>query len=299
MRAKLKQPMRDRESMTTTQMPETRDHARNVAELETTCRRIREHIVRMTHAAQSGHPGGSLSAVEILTALYFGGVMRHDPNDPDWPDRDRFVLSKGHATPVIYAALAEAGYYSPDLIPSFRALGSELQGHVVRGRPPGVEMSGGALGMGLSFSVGLALGQRLDGRDSRTWCLVGDGELNEGQNWEAIMSAAHFELDHITAIVDRNHFQNDGAGAEIMCIEPVADKWAAFGWDVHHVDGHDVGAVVEALCAAREATGAPQVVIAETVKGHGVSYMAENPGGWHGKGPTDAQLAQALEEIWA
>ena len=272
---------------------------RSVAELETICRRIREHIVRMTHAAQSGHPGGSLSAVEILAALYFGGVMRHDPSDPDWEDRDRFVLSKGHATPVIYAALAEAGYFSPELIPSFRSLGSELQGHVVRGRPPGVEMSGGALGMGLSFSVGLALGQRLDGRDARIWCLLGDGELNEGQNWEAIMSAAHFGLDRITAIVDRNHFQNDGAGAEIMQIDPVAEKWAAFGWGVHEVDGHDVAAVVEALCAAGEVRGAPQVVIAETVKGKGVSFMAANPAGWHGKGPSDEQLAQALEEIWA
>lgn len=279
--------------MTTEQLPRTAD----TAELETVARRIREQIVRMTHAAQSGHPGGSLSAVEILTALYFGGVMRHDPADPDWPERDRFVLSKGHATPVVYAALAEAGYFSADLIPGFRSLGSELQGHVVRGRPPGVEMSGGALGMGLSFSVGLALGHRLDGRAARVWCLLGDGELNEGQNWEAAMSAAHFGLDNVTAIVDRNHFQNDGPGDEIMRIEPLADKWAAFGWGVHEVDGHDVGAVAQALCAARETRGAPQVVIAETVKGKGVSFMAENPAGWHGKGPSDAQLAQALEEI--
>lgn len=281
--------------MSTTQNPQARD----ASELETICRRIREQIVRMTHAAQSGHPGGSLSAVEILAALYFGGVMRHDPSDPGWAERDRFVLSKGHATPVIYAALAEAGYFSCDLIPGFRSLGSELQGHVVRGRPPGVEMSGGALGMGLSFSVGLALGQRLDGRESRIWCLLGDGELNEGQNWEAAMSAAHFGLDRITAIVDRNHFQNDGAGDEIMRLAPVADKWSAFGWGVRQVDGHDVLAVRDALCAAGEAGGAPQVVIAETIKGQGVSFMAENPAGWHGKGPNDAQLAQALEEIWA
>lgn len=281
--------------MTSEQVPAAQE--RDIGELEAIARRIREQIVRMTHAAQSGHPGGSLSAVEILTALYFGGVMRHDPADPNWPERDRFVLSKGHATPVIYAALAEAGYFSAELIPGFRSLGSELQGHVVRGRPPGVEMSGGALGMGLSFSVGLALGHRLDGRDARIWCLLGDGELNEGQNWEAAMSAAHFGLDKITAIVDRNHFQNDGAGDEIMRIEPLAEKWAAFGWGVHEIDGHDVGAVAQALCAAREARGAPQVVIAETVKGKGVSFMAENPAGWHGKGPSDAQLAQALEEI--
>lgn len=280
--------------MTTKQIAPAPD--RDIAELETIARRLREHIVRMTHAAQSGHPGGSLSAVEILTALYFGGVMRHDPTDPDWPERDRFVLSKGHATPVIYAALAEAGYFSPDSLSGFRSLGSDLQGHVVRGRPPGVEMSGGALGMGLSFSVGLALGHRLDGRAAHTWCLLGDGELNEGQNWEAAMSAAHFALDNLTAIVDRNHFQNDGPGAEIMRIEPLDDKWSAFGWGVHNVDGHDVGAVVKALCAARAASG-PQVVIAETVKGKGVSFMAENPAGWHGKGPSDEQLAQALAEI--
>ena len=278
--------------MTTEQLPRTAD----ADELEAVARRIREHIVRMTHAAQSGHPGGSLSAVEILTALYFGGVMVHDPANPDWPERDRFVLSKGHATPVIYAALAEAGYFNADLLPTFRSLDSELQGHVVRGRPPGVEMSGGALGMGLSFSVGLALGHRLDGRASHTWCLLGDGELNEGQNWEAAMSAAHFALDNITAIVDRNHFQNDGAGAEIMRIEPLVDKWTAFGWGTSEVDGHNAGEVAQALCAARAAPG-PQVVIAETVKGKGVSFMAENPAGWHGKGPSDDQLAQALAEI--
>ena len=280
------------DAMTTEHLPRTAD----ADELEAVARRIREHIVRMTHAAQSGHPGGSLSAVEILTALYFGGVMVHDPANPDWPERDRFVLSKGHATPVIYAALAEAGYFNADLLPTFRSLDSELQGHVVRGRPPGVEMSGGALGMGLSFSVGLALGHRLDGRASHTWCLLGDGELNEGQNWEAAMSAAHFALDNITAIVDRNHFQNDGAGAEIMRIEPLVDKWTAFGWGTSEVDGHDAGAVAQALCAARAAPG-PQVVIAETVKGKGVSFMAENPAGWHGKGPSDDQLAQALAEI--
>ena len=267
------------------------------ADLAAVCRRIRRHIVEMTHAAQSGHPGGSLSAVEILAALYFGGVMRHDPADPDWPDRDRFVLSKGHATPVLYAALAEAGYFSRELLPGFRSLGSPLQGHVIRGKPAGVEMSGGALGMGLSFCIGAALGHRLDGRDAQLFCLLGDGELNEGQNWEAAMAAAHFGLDSITAIIDRNHFQNDGPGDEIMRIDPVAGKWAAFGWNVREVDGHDAGAIRGALAEARAATGAPQAVICETVKGKGVSFMAENPAAWHGKGPSDEQLAQALAEI--
>ena len=184
--------------------------------LQETARRIRRHIVEMTHAAQSGHPGGSLSAVEILTALYFGGMLRHDPARPDWPERDRFVLSKGHATPVLYATLAEAGYFDTALLPSFRRLDSQLQGHVVRGRPAGVEMSGGALGMGLSFCLGQALAARIDGAPWRCYCLLGDGELNEGQNWEAAMAAAHFELDGVTAVVDRNRFQNDGPEAEIM-----------------------------------------------------------------------------------
>ena len=264
------------------------------------CKRIRRHIVEMTHAAQSGHPGGSLSSTEIFAALYFGGVARHDPANPQWDRRDRVILSKGHATPVVYATLAEAGYFSADLIPSFRSLGAELQGHVVRNKPPGVEMSGGALGMGLSFAVGIALGHGLDGLaddEGQIFVVVGDGELNEGQNWEAIMSASHFGLHRITAILDRNHFQNDGPGDEIMRIDPVGDKWAAFGWGVQHVDGHDVCAVRDALIEARGRHDAPQVVICETVKGRGVSFMAENPAGWHGKGPSDEQLAQALEEI--
>ncbi len=261
-------------------------------------RRIRRHILEMTHAAQSGHPGGSLSSVEILTALYFGGVLRHDPARPDDPDRDRFLMSKGHATPVLYATLAEAGYFDTSLLPTFRRLGSQLQGHVVRGKPVGVEMSGGALGMGLSFANGLALAHRLDGRDARTYCLLGDGELNEGQNWEAAMSAAHFGFDSITAIVDRNGYQNDDIpGDEVMSLNPLPEKWRSFGWHVSEVaDGHDVDAVVAALEAAKQVRGQPQAVIAYTQKGKGVSFM-EGSGGWHGKAPNDEQLAQALEEI--
>ena len=274
----------------------------DTAALLEVCKRIRRHIVEMTHAAQSGHPGGSLSATEIFAALYFGGVARHDPSNPQWERRDRVILSKGHATPVVYATLAEAGYFGTELIPSFRSLGAELQGHVVRNKPSGVEMSGGALGMGLSFAVGVALGHDLNGLpedEGQIFVVVGDGELNEGQNWEAIMSASHFGLHRITAVVDRNHFQNDGPGDEIMRIDPVGGKWAAFGWGVQQVDGHDVEAVRDALLAARARTDAPQVVICETVKGRGVSFMAQNPAGWHGKGPSDEQLAQALEEIEA
>ncbi|HJN91157.1 MAG TPA: transketolase [Dehalococcoidia bacterium] len=261
-------------------------------------KQVRRHIVEMTHAAQSGHPGGSLSSVEILTALYFGGILRHDPQRPEWPDRDRFVLSKGHATPVIYGVLAEAGYIAAAELSTFRQLDSKLQGHVIRGKPPGVEMSGGALGLGLSFANGLALAHRLDARDSRTYCLLGDGELNEGQNWEAAMSAAHFGFDSITAIVDRNGYQNDDIpGDEVMNLNPLTDKWRAFGWHVIEVaDGHDAQAMVGAYEAARAVSGQPQVIIAQTQKGKGVSFM-EGSGGWHGTAPNDEQLAQALKEI--
>ena len=267
-------------------------------QLQAISRRLRRRTVQMTHDAQSGHPGGSLSAVEICTALYFGGILRYDPARPDWPERDRFILSKGHATPVLYATLAEAGFIDPATLTTFRRLDSDLQGHVVRGRPPGVEMSGGALGMGLSYSLGLALAARLDGAAWRVYCLLGDGELNEGQNWEAAMAAAHFELDGVTAVVDRNRFQNDGPVAEIMRMDPLGDKWRAFGWHVIEIaDGHDVQQLIDALEAARDVRGAPQVIIAPTQKGKGVSFMEENPSGWHGKGPSDEQLARALADL--
>ncbi len=282
----------------TTRTPATR--TASPAERDAVARRIRRHIVQMTHDAQSGHPGGSLSAVEIVTALYFGGVLHYDPAQPDWPQRDRFIMSKGHATPVVYAVLAEAGYFSTDVLSSFRRLGGMLQGHVVRGKPPGVEMSGGALGLGLSYSNGLALAARLDDASWRIYCLLGDGELNEGQNWEAAMAAAHFGFDHITAVVDRNGFQNDGRGDDIMRLGDLAAKWRAFGWHVIEIDdGHDVDQLIAAFAEAREVTGKPQVIIAPTTKGKGVSFMEANPAAWHGKGPSDEQLAQALEEIGA
>lgn len=269
-------------------------------DLQTLTKRIRRHIVQMTAAAGSGHPGGSLSAVEILTALYFGGVLRYNPALPDWPERDCLVMSKGHATPLLYAVLAEAGYFSPDLLPTFRKLDSLLQGHTVRGRPPGVEMSGGALGLGLSFCNGLAIAARLDVRDQRFYCLLGDGELNEGQVWEAAMAAAHFNLDRITAIVDRNRFQNDGLGDEIMRLGDLPGKWRAFGWQVIEVaDGHDLGQLLPAFAEAKRVSGRPQVIIAQTVKGKGVSFMEANPAAWHGKGLNPQELTQALAEIGA
>lgn len=287
--------------------------------LEAIARRVRQHIVRMTAAAGSGHPGGSLSATDILVALYFH-VLRHDPEHPQWPERDRFVLSKGHATPAYYAVLAEAGYFPVDELLTFRRLGSRLQGHTVMGVPPGVEMSAGSLGMGLSFSVGLALAARLDGRDYRVYCLLSDGDCNEGQTWEAAMSASHHRLDNLIAIVDYNRIQNDGFSdysrypgngqrertggwvgpdgytVNILSLEPLGEKWRAFGWEVMEADGHSFPSLIGALEAARGTRGRPAVVIAHTVKGKGVSFMENNPA-FHGKAPTPEQAEQALREL--
>ena len=274
----------------------------------------------MTFAAQSGHPGGSLSAVEILAALYLR-VMRHDPANPDWQDRDRFILSKAHATPVLYAFLAECGYLREEELLTFRRLNSHLQGHSKAGTVPGVEMSGGSLGQGLSYSIGQCLAGRLDARDYRVYCLLGDGELDEGQVWEAAMSAHHHKVANLTAIVDRNHIQNDGFGdyvravngdapvaggwvrqdgqtVNIMDLEPLADKWRAFGWQVQEVNGHDAPAIVEALERAKGILGGPSVIIAQTVKGKGVSFMENNPA-FHGKAPNTQEHERALAEIGA
>jgi transketolase len=267
-------------------------------QLTAAARRTRRNIIEMTHAAASGHPGGSLSAVEIVTALYLGGIMRHDPAAPDWPDRDRFILSKAHAVPVLYAMLAECGYLDAAELLTFRKINSRLQGHSKSGTVPGVEMSGGALGLGLSYSVGQALAGRLDGRPYRVYCLLGDGELDEGQVWEAAMSAAHYSLDNLTAIVDRNGVQNDGHVVNIMKQEPLDEKWKAFGWSVQVINGHDQAAVIAALETAKATRGCPSVIIALTVKGKGVSFM-EDTHVWHGKGPNADERERALAEIGA
>jgi transketolase len=293
----------------------------SIEEMREVARRVRRNILRMTHQVNSGHPGGSLSSVEILTALYFG-VMRHDPQNAAWPDRDRFVMSKGHATPVIYSTLAAAGYFREDDLMTFRRLGGKLQGHVVMNRPPGVEMSAGALGMGLSFSLGQALAGRLDGRDYHVYCLLSDGDSQEGQTWEAIMASAHHKAGNLTAIVDRNHIQNDGysdathypgnggqpAGASggwvledghttnIMQLDPLAAKYQAFGWRTYEIDGHDLGRLIEVLTEVKASKDQPTAVICETTKGKGVSFMENNPD-FHGKAPSDEQLAQGLKEL--
>ena len=248
----------------------------------------------MIYAGGSGHPGGSLSSVEILAALYLR-VMKHDPENAQWPDRDRFVLSKAHAVPVLYAYLAECKYFDESEINTFRQLNSRLQGHSKMGSVPGVEMSGGSLGQGLSFSIGHLLAARLDNRDYRVFCLMGDGEQDEGQVWEAAMSAAHYGLDHLTAIIDRNGVQNDGHVNDIMRQDPLPDKWAAFGWDVIEIDGHNQAAVIEALEKPND-TGKPRVIIAETVKGKGVSFM-QGTAAWHGRAPNKDERERALAEI--
>ncbi|WP_338824617.1 Apulose-4-phosphate transketolase subunit A [Moorella humiferrea] len=264
-------------------------------ELTATALRLRQHIIRMVGAAGSGHPGGSLSAVEIVTALYFK-VMRLDPSRPDWPERDRFVLSKGHAAPVLYAALAEKGFFPVDDLLTLRRLGSPLQGHPDRKALPGVEVSTGSLGHGLAVANGMALAGRLDGRDYRVYVLLGDGELQEGMVWEGAMAAAHYHLDNLTAIVDHNHLQIDGRVEDVMSPEPVADKFRAFGWETKTIDGHAFGQILDALAWAREVKGRPAVIIAETVKGKGVSFM-ENEAGWHGKAPGPEEVEKALAEL--
>ena len=265
-----------------------------LSDLRETARRLRRSIVTMIAKAGSGHPGGSLSAVEIVTLLYFR-VMRYRPHEPRWPDRDRFILSKAHACPVLYAALAEAGFFPQEELDTFRKIDSRLQGHA-HIKTPGVEMSGGSLGQGLSFGVGTALAARLDRRPTRTYVLMGDGECDEGQVWEAAMSAAHYKLDNLVAIVDRNGIQNDRWTWQVMDLEPLADKWRAFGWHTLEIDGHDLQQLHKAFQEAAQTKGKPTAIVAKTVKGKGVSFMENNPD-FHGKAPNAEQLAKALEEI--
>ena len=249
----------------------------------------------MLHEAASGHPGGSLSAVEIVTALYFGGVLRHDPENPEWPERDRFVLSKGHGVPVQYAALALAGYFPVDELSTLRKIDSRLQGHPVLGTAPGIEASTGSLGQGLSIGLGMALASRLDDRGYRVFVLLGDGECQEGQVWEAAMAAGHHRPDNLIAIVDYNKFQLDGALEDIIGLEPLAAKWESMGWQTREIDGHDMQQVLDALDWSMQA-GEPACIIAHTVKGKGVSFM-EGENAYHGVAPSDDELARALGEL--
>jgi transketolase len=266
-----------------------------LARLAKAARQIRVDIVTMIHAAKSGHPGGSLSATDLVAALYFH-KLRHRVEQPDWPDRDRFILSKGHVCPLLYAALAESKYFPREELLTLRKTGSRLQGHPHRLKTPGVEMTSGSLGQGLSISNGLALALRLDHSPARVYCLIGDGESQEGQIWEAAMSAAHYKLDNVCGLYDYNHLQIDGFVEDVMDVAPVADKWRAFGWHVIEVDGHDLAQIVEAYDQAEGIKGKPTLILAHTVKGKGVSFM-ENIASWHGTAPNDEQLKQALKEL--
>lgn len=264
-----------------------------IAELEEKARKLRVSIVRTLHRSQSGHTGGSLSAIDMVTALYFH-KMRHNPADPGWDGRDRFVLCKGHAAPALYVALAEAGYFPPEDLMMLRRLGSHLQGHPDSKSTPGVEVPTGSLGQGLSMAVGMALGLRLDGKDNRVYALMGDGELQEGQVWEAAMAGGHYKLDNLCAMVDANALQIDGEVAKVMNVAPIADKFRAFGWNALEIDGHDMAAIIDTLEMAEKVKGKPTVIVARTVKGKGVSFF-ENKASYHGVPPSDEELPRALE----
>ncbi|MEW6584017.1 MAG: transketolase [Nitrospirota bacterium] len=266
-----------------------------IDELREKARLLRIEILKMLTEAGSGHTGGSLSAADIVAALYFH-KMRHNPKDPGWRKRDRFILSKGHAAPVLYAALALSGYFEKSLLATLRKLGSPLQGHPCSKTLPGVEISTGSLGQGLSISNGIAAGLKLDGLDSRVYCLLGDGETQEGQVWEAAMTAAHYKLDNLCAIIDNNGLQIDGYCCDVMYIEPIVKKWEAFGWNVMDINGHDVEAIVQAFDRAETVKGKPTMIVARTVKGKGVSFF-EGKVQYHGLAPTQEELEKALKEL--
>ena len=267
----------------------------NVEELQAIARTTRRQIIEMLTAAKSGHPGGSLSAVEILVTLYFD-VLQHDPSNPKWEDRDRFILSKGHACPVLYSVMAQQGYTPVDELKNLRKLGSIYQGHPDVRYIPALEASTGSLGQGLSLGLGMALAAKLDGRPTRTYVVFGDGEIQEGQVWEAAMFGSFHKVDNIVCIVDYNHIQLDGFTKDILDLEPLTDKWKAFGWHVIDVDGHDIAALQAAFKEASETKGKPTCLIAHTVKGKGVSFMENNPK-YHGVAPSEKEMELALQEI--
>ncbi len=277
-------------------LPDNNKHSDQlVKKLNSIALEIRRNTLIMTTKAGSGHPGGSLSAADIITALYFH-QMQYNPENPKWEDRDRFVLSKGHACPALYAALAKAGFFSEENLWTLRKMGSILDGHPDMTKTPGVDASTGNLGIGLSFGIGMALAGKLDSKSYRVYVLLGDGELDEGQVWEAAMAASHYKIDNLTAIVDHNGMQLDGFTKEIMSLEPLSEKWSAFGWRVLEIDGHNMRQILDALDEAERVKSKPPVIIAHTVKGRGVSFM-ENQVYYHGKTLTEESLQRALAEL--
>ena len=267
----------------------------DIKSLEERAKVIRRHVVRMLAKAGSGHPGSSLSTVDLLVALFYS-KLRHNPQQPAWPDRDRFVLSKGHGCPALYAVLAENGYFGIDKLDTLRQFGSILQGHPCMKTTPGIEISGGSLGQGLSVGLGIALAGKLDKKDYRTYVMLGDGELAEGQVWEAAMAASHYKADNLCAIIDHNGLQIDGFIHEIMSSHPIPDKWRGFGWHVIEINGHDCKAILSAYDEAEKIKGKPTVIVAKTIKGKGVSFM-ENQVDWHGKVPSKEEAERALAEL--
>ena len=267
----------------------------NYAELAEKARRIRINALKAIHAAKSGHPGGSLSSADILATLYFG-ELNIDPKNPKMADRDKFVLSKGHAVPALYAALGERGFYEVNEMMTLRQVDSKFQGHPNMSKVPGIEMSTGSLGQGFSAAVGMAIAGKIDKNPGRVYALTGDGELQEGIVWEAAMPAAHRKLDNLVAIVDLNGLQIDGKVSEVKCVCPVDEKFRSFGWNVINVDGHNFEELTTAFDEAKKCGGVPTAIIAHTHKGKGVSFMEDNAG-WHGKAPSDEELTAAIEEL--
>ena len=272
---------------------------RSLEELREISLKLSRQIIEITTRAGSGHPSSSLSAIDILTVLYFGGVMRYDPDDPGWPDRDRFILSKGHAAPGLYVILAEAGFFDPSLLNTLREIGSPLEGHPNMRVLDGVEASTGSLGQGLSIGVGHALAARLNRRDCRVYVMIGDGEADQGQIWEASMAAAKYKSSNLTAILDYNKYQQTGPVDEVMpALKPIAEKWRAFGWHVREIDGHNVSEILEALDEVRQVKDRPQMIIASTLKGKGLSpFEADDVNRKHGEPLTEEEKQIALAEI--
>jgi transketolase len=270
---------------------------RSLAELKEIAKRVRRDIITSTTTAGSGHPTSSLSGVEVAVALYFGGVLRYDPKHPHWPQRDRFILSKGHAAPLLYAVLAEAGYFPTDLLATLRKLDSPLEGHPNMRRLPGVEASTGSLGQGLSIGIGHALAVRLDKYDARVYVMLGDGELDQGQVWEAAMAAHKFKLDNLVAVVDQNGYQQTGPTAEVLDLRPLVPRWESFGWFAQEVDGQDLQQVLGALEKAAQTKGRPSAIVARTVKGYPITHLLGSDPNHHGKPLTPEEAKKALAEI--
>ena len=267
----------------------------NIKSLEERAKIIRRYVIKMLAKAGSGHPGGSLSAVDLLVVLFYN-KMRHNPQQPKWQDRDRFILSKGHGCPALYAILADMGYFSVDKLETLRQFGSILQGHPCMKTTPGIEISSGSLGQGLSVGLGIALAAKLDKKDYRTYVMLGDGEIEEGQIWEAAMAASHYKAENLCAILDQNELQIDGFIHDVMSSHPIPAKWRSFGWHVIEINGHNYKAIIDAYNEAEKIKGRPTIIVAKTVKGKGVSFM-ENQVDWHGKAPTKEEAEKALAEL--